>query len=96
MSYRRRLKRDLLGIQGVLGVSRGEIDIKYSNTKEATLSVWRPRYIRKDGEELEILEAEARVTSQAFRAGDGSFDNLTNVLRLNLDYFATDELSSNR
>ncbi|KAH9205283.1 hypothetical protein DL95DRAFT_528911 [Leptodontidium sp. 2 PMI_412] len=96
MSYRRRLKRDLLGIQGVLGVSRGEIDIKYSNTKEATLSVWRPRYIREDGEELEILEAEARVTSQAFRAGDGSFDNLTNVLRLNLDYFATDELSSNR
>ncbi|KAH9203589.1 hypothetical protein DL95DRAFT_418924 [Leptodontidium sp. 2 PMI_412] len=72
------------------------IDIKYSNTKEATLSVWRPRYIREDGEELEILEAEARVTSQAFRAGDGSFDNLTNVLRLSLDDFATDELSSNR
>ncbi|KAH7370314.1 hypothetical protein BKA65DRAFT_488155 [Rhexocercosporidium sp. MPI-PUGE-AT-0058] len=72
------------------------IDIKYSNTKEATLSVWRPRYIREDGEELEILEAEARVTSQAFRAGDGSFDNSTNVLRLSLDDFATDELSSNR
>jgi hypothetical protein len=28
--------------------------LKYGNTKEATLSVWRPRYIREDGEEIEI------------------------------------------
>ena len=40
------------------------IDIKYSNTKEATLSVWRPRYIREDGEELEILEVEEKIISQ--------------------------------
>jgi len=72
------------------------IDIKYSNTKEATLSVWRPRYVREDGEELEILEAEERIISQAFRAGDGSFDNSTNVLCLSLDDFATDEISTNR
>jgi hypothetical protein len=88
------------------------IDIKYSNTKEATLSVWRPRYIREDGEELEILEAEERIIPQvchllhghgaeanlgkAFRAGDGSFDNSTNVLCLSLDDFATDEISTNR
>jgi hypothetical protein len=74
------------------------IDIKYSNSKEATLSVWRPRYIREDDEELEILEAEEGIISQvchlphghgaeaklgkAFRAGDGSFANSTNVLCL--------------
>jgi hypothetical protein len=88
------------------------IDIKYNNSKEATLSVWRPRYIREDGEELEILEAEERIISQvchllhghgaevnlgkAFRASDGSFDNSTNVLCLSLDDFATDEISTNR
>lgn len=88
------------------------IDINYSNTKEARLSVWRPRYIREDGEELEILEAEGIIKSQvchllhgrgaeanpgkAFRAGDGSFVNSTNVLGLSLDDFATDEISTNR
>jgi hypothetical protein len=87
------------------------IDIKYSNTKEVTLSVWRSRYIREDREELEILEAEERIISQvyhllhghgaeanlgqAFRAGDRSFDNSTNVLCLSLDDFATDEISTN-
>jgi hypothetical protein len=76
------------------------------------LFVWRPRYIREDGEELEILEAEVRIISQvyhllhghrakanlgqAFRAGDRSFNNLTNVLCLSLDDFATDEISTNR
>jgi hypothetical protein len=88
------------------------IDIKYGNTKEATVSVWRPRYIREDGEEIEILEAEETIVSQVchslhahgakanlgktFRAGDGSFDNSTNVLCLNLADFATDEISTNR
>jgi hypothetical protein len=75
------------------------------------LFVWRPRYIREDGEELEILEAEVRIISQvyhllhghrakanlgqAFRAGDRSFNNLTNVLCLSLDDFATDKISTN-
>jgi hypothetical protein len=88
------------------------VDIGYRNTKEATLSVWRPRYIREEGEELEILEAEQIITSQvchflygygvevdlrkAFRAGDGSFDNSTNVLCLSLDDFATDEISTDK
>jgi hypothetical protein len=40
------------------------IDIKYRNTKEATLSVWRPQYIHKVGEELDILEAKETITSQ--------------------------------
>ena len=88
------------------------IDIKYSNSKEATLSVWRPRYIREDGEELKILEAEESIMSQvchllyrhgaeanlgkAFRNGDGTFDNSTSVLCLSLDDFATDEISTNK
>lgn len=40
------------------------IDIKYSDTNEATLSVWQPRYIHEDGEELDILEAEETTVSQ--------------------------------
>jgi hypothetical protein len=87
------------------------IDIKYGHIKEATLSIWRPRYIREDEEETEILEAEETIISQvchslhahrakanlgkAFRAGDGSFDNSTNFLCLNLADFATDEISTN-
>jgi len=70
------------------------IDIKYSNTKEAALSVWRPRYIHEDGEELDILEAEETIISQPFRAADGSFDNSTNILCLSLNDFATDEIST--
>jgi hypothetical protein len=86
------------------------IDIKYSNTKEATLSVWRPRYIHKDGEELKILEAEETIISKVcyllyghraktnlrkpFRAADGSFENSTNVLCLSLNDFATNEIST--
>jgi hypothetical protein len=74
------------------------------------LFVWRPRYIREDGEELD-LEAEVRIISQVyhllyghrakanlgqvFRAGDRSFNDLTNVLCLSLDDFATDKISTN-
>ncbi|KAI9737250.1 MAG: hypothetical protein M1818_005783 [Claussenomyces sp. TS43310] len=70
------------------------IDIKYGNTKEATLSVWRPRYVHEDGEEIDILEAEETIISQQFRAADGTFVNSTNILCLSLDDFATDEIST--
>ena len=87
------------------------IDIKYGDTKEATLSVRRPRYVREDGEGIDVLEAEETIIShvcyslraheakanlgKAFRAGDGSFVNSINVLCLNLADFATDEMLTN-
>jgi len=85
-------------------------DIKYGNTKEATLSIWRPRYIHEDGQELETLEVEETIVSEVcyiihgngaetnlakqFRAPDGSVTNPVNVLCLSLDDFATDEIST--
>jgi len=50
--------------------SNGEIkvvigfDIIHGKTKEATLSIWRPRYIHEDGEELDILEVEEITSSK--------------------------------
>lgn len=41
------------------------LDLRY-DTKEATVAVWRPRYIHEEGEELDILEAETIVDHEVF------------------------------
>lgn len=85
-------------------------DIKYGSTKEATLSVWRPRYIHEEGEELDILQTEQTIVSEVryivhgngaetnlakpFRAADGSLVNPDNVLCLSLDDFAPSAIST--
>lgn len=40
------------------------IDINYGDTEESTLSLWRPSYIKEEGEELDTLEMIQEIKNQ--------------------------------
>jgi hypothetical protein len=84
------------------------IDVKYDG-KESTVSLWRPAYVREEGEDLDILEVDQVIKSevrghlpyrkdcaricQVFRTQDGHPANKRRCLRLNLSDFGPDEIS---
>ncbi|KAL2795488.1 hypothetical protein BJX66DRAFT_324582 [Aspergillus keveii] len=76
-------------IKAVIG-----FDINYGETKESTVSLWRPLYIQEDGEELDMLDVRQEIRCQPFRAPDGIYVNQTQHIRLNLRDFAPDRLSA--
>lgn len=60
----RKLARDYIQYSnGDIKVVIG-INLEYRSSREATLSVWHPRYIHEDGEEWDILDVEETITSQ--------------------------------
>lgn len=84
------------------------IDVKYDG-KESTVSLWRPAYVREEGEDLDILEVDQVIESevrghlpyrkdcaricQVFRTQDGHPANKRRCVRLNLSDFGPDEIS---
>ncbi|THC87068.1 hypothetical protein EYZ11_013486 [Aspergillus tanneri] len=65
------------------------VDIDYKQSQRATLSTWRPEYVKDDGKEY--FQTTADVDAQAFRTDDGLPVEDT-TLRLSLRDFATDTL----
>ncbi|KAI2626586.1 hypothetical protein GGR54DRAFT_477359 [Hypoxylon sp. NC1633] len=67
------------------------IDINYGSIS-STVSIWRPKFVREEGEELDILDVEQEVISEPFRSPTGEPLNETQSIRLTLSDFATDKL----
>ncbi|KAB8240717.1 hypothetical protein BDV35DRAFT_108602 [Aspergillus flavus] len=68
------------------------VDIDYKQSQKATLSVWRPEYVKVEGKEY--FQTTADVDAQTFRTDDGILVEDT-TLRLSLRDFATDPLLEN-
>ncbi|CZT08279.1 uncharacterized protein RCO7_11545 [Rhynchosporium graminicola] len=76
-------------IKAVVGFELG-----YGTDKEARISMWKPRYLKEDGEGLETLNVEAVIDRDVFRSSDGLATNTTKALHLPLDWFADSEVAT--
>ncbi|KAI1419244.1 hypothetical protein F5Y12DRAFT_778999 [Xylaria sp. FL1777] len=73
-------------IKAVIG-----IDINYGSAP-STVSLWRPKLVREEGEELDILDVEQEIVYEPFRSPMGEPLNKARNIRLMLSDFATDKL----
>ncbi|KAH8812494.1 hypothetical protein F5884DRAFT_785557 [Xylogone sp. PMI_703] len=82
----------ILGSDGDIQVVVG-IDVEYRGSKKATLSIWRPRVVKVDDGELELVAAQT-VKDVIFRNEDGA-PNLSPEagLSLELKVFASEDLT---
>ncbi|KAF9882888.1 hypothetical protein FE257_004925 [Aspergillus nanangensis] len=65
------------------------IDIEYRDSKQASVTLWRPAYNIRDG--VEVFEASPVMNQETFRTRDGEPSNIN--LRLKLNDFATIDLT---
>ncbi|KAE8350060.1 hypothetical protein BDV28DRAFT_151306 [Aspergillus coremiiformis] len=68
------------------------LDIEYGDSKQATISIWRPAYRVRNG--VEVFEASPEVNEEIFRTNDG-LPSETDLLQLNLPDFGTTDLTNN-
>ncbi|KAL7904309.1 hypothetical protein GGI35DRAFT_202664 [Trichoderma velutinum] len=83
-------------IQGSDGDIKAVIGIEINRVRKlSTVTLWRSHIYREDGDEQEIISVKMEICRDPFRFEDGTYEDSTKLLKLELRDFASDKLYEN-